>query len=124
MECPNCGRVIEPCELVKHDADCPDCDIVENIVHCGCYYNETGTHQAADLRKQNVTSEDLIDDDGNVMPDKKPKWWGVFLIPVFASLHFVACVALMIFVYPENRRYEVYEYYAPWGWGKAASEEE
>jgi hypothetical protein len=48
-------------------------------------------------------------------------WWYLLAFPMicfFCTLHFLGCSLLTIFVHPESRRYKIYEYYAPWGWGK------
>lgn len=47
--------------------------------------------------------------------------WYLFALPlivIFATLHCVFCSLLTIFVHPARYRYKIYEYYAPWGWGK------
>lgn len=39
MNCPNCGRVIEECDLYVHDCDCELCVGELDVTHCGCYYD-------------------------------------------------------------------------------------
>ena len=48
-------------------------------------------------------------------------WWYLLALPLICLLcmfHFSVCTILTIFVYPKARRYKIYEYYSPWGWGK------
>lgn len=56
--------------------------------------------------------------------DEKPSllWYlyGPPLIAIAAMLHFLVCLFLMLFVH-EDRRKQIYEYYAPWGWGSDKS---
>ena len=57
-----------------------------------------------------------IDDDG----PQRGRWWYVLLFPlliVLASLHCLLCIMLQVFFRTEKRRREIYEYYAPWGFG-------
>jgi hypothetical protein len=53
---------------------------------------------------------------------EKEPWWMTIVRPVaiflFCSLHFLTCLYCMIRYRTNERRYECYEYYAPWGWGR------
>ncbi len=46
------------------------------------------------------------------------------IIALLATLHFCLCVSLMVFFRTEKRRREIYEYYAPWGWGEIKGDEQ
>lgn len=62
-----------------------------------------------------------VDDEGHVTI-----WWyfiGLPLMCLFLCFHFVVCTFLTIFVYPKERRHKIYEYYAPWGWGRRSKDE-
>jgi len=54
--------------------------------------------------------------------NKIKKWWWFLLIPLWAFLivyHFGMCMFVMLIFRKDERRKKFYEYYAPWGWGKA-----
>jgi len=57
--------------------------------------------------------------------DKKKALWKplvlLFRVPLvclICAFYFVFCVLLMVFVHPEHRRLDHYEYYYRWGWGR------
>jgi len=50
--------------------------------------------------------------------EKKPKWWGIFVIIPLATAHFLLCTVLTLLVHPKSLRKKIYEYYAPFGWGE------
>jgi hypothetical protein len=57
-----------------------------------------------------------FDDEG-----KTTIWWWLLAFPAICFLcvsHFILCVGLTILVHPARNRKKIYEYYAPWGWGK------
>jgi hypothetical protein len=63
-------------------------------------------------------NERLSDEEFMKLPENQPKWWGIFVIIPLAIAHFLLCTVLTLLVYPKRLRKKIYEYYAPWGWGK------